>query len=140
MFSVEPVMFFAIIEDRRFDLQKESTVIFEKVIINSGGNYNRFDGVFVAPVSGVYMFSWNVSIETTGYVITELVVENDVISSTGNTDTNGGYHTTSMTALCRMKQYDHAFIRTTGWGTANSFRSHDNNPRTSFLGILVNSE
>ncbi|XP_076114590.1 uncharacterized protein LOC143082667 [Mytilus galloprovincialis] len=139
-YKKEPVMFYAIIKNRRFDLQKDSTVVFEELVINKGHHYNQNSGIFVAPKSGIYLFSWTVSTETTGYIIAELVIENNVISSTGNTDTNGGYQSASMTGLGRMEKNDHAFIRTTGFGTTNSFRSQDNYPQSSFLGVLISNE
>ena len=138
--ETEHVMFYAIVYSNSFTLQVESTVVFEKVILNIGESYNNYDGVFVAPRKGVYLFSWTISINSGNYAVTELVVENTVISSTGDTATKGGYDSTSMTALCKMNKNDHAFIRTTGYGGANVFYSADNYPRTSFLGMLVYGE
>ena len=91
--------------------------MFEKVIINIGD----FDGIFVAPRKGMYLFSWTIAIQGGYYVITELVVENKVISISGNTDSSGGHHTASMTSLCNMEMDDHAFIRTNKYGVENYF-------------------
>ncbi|CAG2222253.1 unnamed protein product [Mytilus edulis] len=101
---MNPVMFYAKIADRGFVLQTLSTVVFETVILNIGGHYDQYDGIFVASRKGVYMFSWTVSIQSSKYVVTELVVEDKIISTAGNTDNNGGHHSASMTSLCRMEK------------------------------------
>ena len=133
-------MFYAIIEGKYFTLQTDSTVVFEKDIVNIGGHYNKYDGIFVAPRKGMYLFSWTIAIDSSDYAVTELVVENKLISVTGNTDTNGGHHTASMTALCHMEKDDHAFIRTNKHGGANVFYSQGNYPRSAFLGMIVREE
>lgn len=135
-------MFFAIIDSRDFSLNVDSNVVFELVKINEGGHYNNFDGVFVAPHDGVYLFSWTVSSAGSNYIMTELVVENNIISSTGEGNTASGtiYMSASMTAFCRMKKDEHAWIRTTGSGGAHYLQNHDNYPRSSFLGLLVYQE
>ncbi|CAC5374603.1 unnamed protein product [Mytilus coruscus] len=134
---MDPVMFYAKIANREFILQTLSTVVFETVILNIGGHYNQYDGIFVAPRKGVYMFSWTVSIQSSKYVVTELVVEDKIISTTGNTDTAGGLHSASMTSLCNMEKNEHAFIRTANHGGTNHFISKPIYPQTSFLGMLV---
>lgn len=87
------------------------------------------------------MFSWTVSTVNAKCIMTELVVEDKVISSTGEKDADSGaYSSASMTAICRMKKDEHAFIRTTGHSSDNYIYSHDNRPQTSFLGILIKSD
>ncbi|CAG2209914.1 unnamed protein product [Mytilus edulis] len=138
--SEQPVMFYAKIANRDFTLQTLSTVVFETVILNIGEYYDKYDGIFVAPRKGVYMFSWTVSIQGSKYAVTELVVEDKIISTSGNTDTAGGIHSASMTALCNMDKNEHAFIRTANHGSANDFYSKPVHPQTSFLGMLVYDE
>jgi hypothetical protein len=45
----------------------------------------------------------------------------------------------SMTALCKMEQGDHAWIRTTGVSTGHQLYSADNYPQSAFLGLLIDS-
>ena len=75
--------------------------------------------------------------ESTGVAVVELVVEETVISSTGSTDSNGGFHSASMKVFCRMDENDHAFIRTTNAADPHHFKSKQNIPQTSFLGMYV---
>lgn len=133
-------MFYAIIKSgSNINLNAKSTVVFESVILNIGGHYNYNDGVFVAPKKGVYLFSWTVSSGASKYIVTQLVVQNRIISNTGETDTDSFYHSASMTALCRMQKGNHAFIRTTTFGVENAIYSYDQRPRSSFLGMLVHN-
>ncbi|CAC5406910.1 unnamed protein product [Mytilus coruscus] len=115
---------------------------FELVKTNEGGHYNNFDGVFVAPQDGVYLFSWTVTSAGTSYIMTELVVDNNIISSTGGKNTAFGTisMSASMTDFCRMKKDEHAWIRTTGRGGSHYLHNHNNYPRSSFLCLLVYQE
>ncbi|XP_071168343.1 complement C1q tumor necrosis factor-related protein 2-like [Mytilus edulis] len=137
----DAVMFFAIIESRAFTLDKESTVVFDTIVLNEGSHYNNYDGVFVAPRNGIYMFSWTVSSANANRVITELVVDDEVITSTGEKGADSGSHmSASMTAMCKIKKNGHAWIRTTGYSGPHYFHSQNDYPRTSFLGLLVRAE
>ncbi|VDI45479.1 Hypothetical predicted protein [Mytilus galloprovincialis] len=85
-------------------------------------------------------FIWTVSISSGNYGVTEQVVEGQSISHTGSSDNNGGVHSASMTTLSRMNKDEHAFIRTTTYGSTNTFYSAGNYPHSSFLGMLVYDE
>ena len=91
--------FYAVIKDKHVTFNKDAILVFETVIVNEGEHYDPYDGVFVAPHKGVYLFSWTMSGYTSNYIVTELVVEQNTISSAG--ENNGGGHPSgSMTALC----------------------------------------
>lgn len=98
----DPVMFYAVINSGAIPLNAKSTLVFETVILNVGGHYNKNDGVFVAPREGYYLFSWTVTIDPNDYAVTELVVENKIISTAGETGTESNHRSASMTALWRM--------------------------------------
>ena len=75
---------------------------------------------------------------TSNYIVTELVVEQNTISSAG--ENNGGGHPSgSMTALCKMEKGDHAWIRTTGVTSEHHIYSKDNYPQSAFLGLLIDT-
>jgi hypothetical protein len=52
------VMFCDVIRDKHLTLNKNAILVFETVIVNEGEHYDPYDGVFVAPQKGVYLFSW----------------------------------------------------------------------------------
>ncbi|XP_063448044.1 complement C1q tumor necrosis factor-related protein 6-like [Mytilus trossulus] len=136
----EPVMFYAVIRGKTFTYNIDTILVFETVIVNEGGHYDKYDGVFVAPRKATYMFSWTVSGTGATYTVTEFVVENKVISSAGEYHGGGTYSSGSMTALCEMEKGDHAWIRSTGVSTEHNLYSHDNYPQSSFLGFLLLTE
>jgi hypothetical protein len=131
-------MFYAVIKDKHLIFNKEAILVFETVIVNEGEHYDPYDGVFVAPQKGVYLFSWTVSGINAKYIVTELVVEQNTISSAGEQN-GGGYSSGSMTALCKMEKGDHAWIRTTGLTSDHQIYSKDNYPQSSFLGLLIDN-
>jgi hypothetical protein len=89
-------------------LNVDATLVFEIVIVNEGEHYDPYDGVFVAPQKGYYLFSWTVSGHGTEFIVTELVVEQNTISSAGERNVGGGYPSGSMTTHCKMEKGDHA--------------------------------
>ena len=66
-------MFYAVIRQKHLTLNKNAILVFETVTVNDGEHYDPYDGVFVAPRKGVYLFSWTVSGGGTKYIVTELV-------------------------------------------------------------------
>ena len=133
-------MFYAVIKDNKhLTFNKEAILVFETVIANEGEHYDPYDGVFVAPQKGIYLFSWTVSGVNAKYIVTELVVEQNTISSAGEQNAGGGHPSGSMTALCKMEKGDHAWIRTTGLTSDHNIYSKDNYPQSSFLGLLIDN-
>jgi hypothetical protein len=65
-------MFYAVIRDKHLIFNKDANLVFETVIVNEGEHYDPYDGVFVAPQKGVYLFSWTVSGINKEYIVTEL--------------------------------------------------------------------
>ena len=74
------------------------------MIVNEGEHNDPYDGVFVSPRKGVYLFSWTVSGNVGSYIVTELVVEQNTISSAGELNADGGYPSGSMTALVKWRR------------------------------------
>lgn len=109
----QPVMFYWKISSRSFILQTNSTVVFETVILHMDGHNDQYDWMFAAPKRGVYMFSCTVSIWSSNYVVTDLVVEDKTIFTAGNTDL------ASIPAFSRMNKDEHAIIRTANYGNTH---------------------
>jgi hypothetical protein len=132
-------MFYAVIRAKHLIFNKDAILVFETVIVNEGEHYDPYDGVFVAPQKGVYLFSWTVSGVNKEYIVTELVVEENTISSAGEKNGGGGHPSGSMTVLWKMEKGDHAWIRTTGISNGHQLYSHDNHPQSAFLGLLIDN-
>lgn len=130
-------MFYAVIKEKTLTYNVDTILVFETEIVNDGGYYDKYDGVFVAPWKGTYMFSWTVSGNSGNWIVTELVVESQIISTAGVLNSGGGFPSGSMTAFCRMEKGDHAWIRSTGQTSSHHIHSHGNYPQSSFLGLLI---
>ena len=132
-------MFYATTRDETsdFTLEKNSILVFERVVLNIGGHYNNIDGIFVAPKTGIYLFTWTVCTINDNYVMTELMVDNTMISRAGEKQASASYNCGSMTAVCRMDKDKHAWIRTTAYGFKNRFYTNKEGSQSSFMGIIV---
>ena len=132
-------MFYATtrVQSHSITLEKKSILVFERIVMNIGGHYNNIDGIFVAPKTGIYLFAWTVCTDGASYAMTELMVDNTMISRAGEHEASNTLHCGSMTAICRMDKDKHAWIRTTGYGTKHYFYTHKEGPQSSFMGIIV---
>jgi hypothetical protein len=135
-------MFYATTRDQTHSitLEKKSILVFERVVMNIGGHYNNIDGIFVAPKTGIYLFAWTVCTHAANYVMTELMVDNTMISRAGEYEATGNFHCGSMTAVCRMDKDKHAWIRTTEYGTKHYVYANKEGPQSSFMCIIVHGK
>ena len=106
-------------------------------MINNGNHYHSTDGVFVAPISGVYMFSWNTLTYNNKYSFTELRVESEVKGALGSQAASNHYIPGSASLLCHVKKGEHVWVQTSDW-TANYINNWNNSP--SFKGILLQKD
>ena len=130
-------MFYALIRGKHLIINMDAILVFETAIVNEGEHYDPYDGVFVAPQKGVYLFSWTASGYSSNFTVTELVVEQNTISSAGQKHSGAGLPSGSMTALSKMEKGDHAWIRTTGVVTEHHIYSFDSYPQSAFLPLLI---
>lgn len=76
---------------------------FDNVITNVGNAYHPHVGTFIAPRSGLYVFTWTIRMTGHSYQTTELVVNNNVVNLDGSV---------SSTAVTHVNQGDDVVIRT----------------------------
>ncbi|XP_061183648.1 cerebellin-3-like [Saccostrea echinata] len=118
------------------------TLIFDQVLTNKGGAYNRNTGIFTAPVSGSYFFVVTVSIPTPSpangqdYVRID-IMKNGKLSGYLFIGTQGIWIKRSENTLLELSKGDkvNLHVRTTGSGfqriAGGSYHSH-------FSGFLIN--
>ncbi|XP_071147421.1 complement C1q and tumor necrosis factor-related protein 9-like [Mytilus edulis] len=105
--------------------------------ISKGNHYNPGDGIFVAPVAGVYQFSWMTLTDSSDYVYTELRVDNVVIDKlTIYLGSAAGTIPATRVTVCKVEKGDHVWIQTTGAGASNYFVV-GSAAHSSFMGLLL---
>ena len=119
-------------------LNTYSVIKFDKIMINNGNHYHPTDGVFVAPISGVYMFSWNTLTFNNKGLYTELRVENEVKGAVASNAASGFYTPGSTSLLCHVKKGEHVWVQTSS-GTSTNYL-HDWNDSTSFMGFWLQKD
>jgi hypothetical protein len=91
-----------------------SIIKFGRIMMNNGNHYHPADGVFVAPISGVYMLACNTLTLDNNYLFTELRVENEVKGTVGSRGANHLYIPGSTSLLCHVRKGDHVWVQTSG--------------------------
>jgi hypothetical protein len=119
-------------------LNTYSVIKFDKIMINNGNHYHPADGVFVAPISGVYMFAWNTLTFNSKGLYTELRVENEVKGTVASNAASGFYTPGSTSLLCHVKKGEHVWVQTSS-GTSTNYL-HDWKDSTSFMGFLLQKD
>lgn len=89
-------------------------LIFDTVIPNTGNGYHHHSGIFIAPRSGYYVFTWSFRIQNDAHISTELMVNNSPRSSVyfDSRDEVGG--NTAGTIIVHLDFDDEVFVRITG--------------------------
>lgn len=129
------VAFFAYMNRDQKTPSSRHTLIFDIVRTNLGNHYNRFSGIFTAPHSGTYVFTWTAYCIAGGHTSLQLVVNANVyISSYCNASGALWHRSVSGTVVAKINQGDVVFLRThpTGSNKGNVVSSIFH--RTAFAG------
>ena len=113
-------------------------LIFDMTPTDIGNHYNKYSGMFTAPRSGTYVFTWTIYCSVGGYVYEQLMVNAEVLDSSNcNADGAGWHRSISGTAVAQINQGDIVYVRThptsLNKGSILSSSSH----RSSFAGWLL---
>lgn len=122
-------------------LQKPSTshvIVYDNVVTNIGGHYNRYTGVFTAPQSGTYVFTFTVYCSAGGGLSLELMANSFIFDGVICNASGADWHrTASSTAVKQINQGDTIFIRTHHNLTVTADIPSYNNARTCFAGWFL---
>lgn len=130
--SERKAVFFFVRRSDYVTLNKYSIVTFSEAVINEGKHFNIYDGIFVAPVSGIYQFTWTTRTESSKTAGTELRVNNiQQAFSYMNIGSSAGYASATMITLCQVQEGHHVWIQTTSSFSENYFYVN------SFTGMLI---
>lgn len=130
------VAFFAYLSSDYRVLNAHRPIVFDKTVSNFGSAYHTSSGNFVAPRSGIYVFTWTIRLNTDSVHTTELVVQNEVVNSVYFSPQNHVDGSVSGTVVVYMNANDDALIRT-GPIYHNGIIRSDVNGKSSFGGWIM---
>ncbi|KAL4218098.1 Complement C1q-like protein 4 [Mactra antiquata] len=120
-------------------------VIFDQVMNNDGVGYTAADGLFDAPTTGTYVFTWTITAAKFGHpVTTQLMVNGEmrgVLTSESDYTTTGatgtGSHPATAVVVTHVNMGEHVFLRVSyPQGGTSSFQSNSLD-RSTFSGWLL---
>uniref|UniRef100_K1PCH6 Complement C1q tumor necrosis factor-related protein 2 n=1 Tax=Magallana gigas TaxID=29159 RepID=K1PCH6_MAGGI len=134
--AFSPVMFSAYKSSRESDISTKVTIRFDGTYINPGNHYHTEDGIFIAPVTGVYMFHW-VIVNNKSSFTTQLMVAGTPRAS-NLIPFPGGRDSSSAMVIISVNKDDHVWIQIYGssvyvFGGGTSYNNH----QSTFTGILL---
>lgn len=134
----EHVSFSAYKNQTQNGLNQRHIIKFEQTILNLGNHYHPEDGIFIAPVSGVYLFHWTM-INYKDYAHTNILVGGKVISTT-TTSVSGNYNSGSALVIVTVQKGQHVWIQTccgTGQEVYGNTLGLDSYFQSTFSGTLL---
>ena len=111
---------------------------FDHVMTNIGHGYHNNTGVFIAPTSGVYVFSWTIRTSAGAIHSVEFIVNNEIYGSLYRDTNSYNDGHSSETSIVRVQTGDDVYLRikTDQCYSKGSIRS-DACGRTSFAGWKI---
>uniref|UniRef100_A0A096LPY0 C1q domain-containing protein n=1 Tax=Poecilia formosa TaxID=48698 RepID=A0A096LPY0_POEFO len=112
---------------------EETTLIFSKTITNVGRGYNSSAGVFTAPVTGLYFFSFTAADYLKGYMGLYLYQNEQPVSFSLDLNDHGGYTSMTSAVALQLDQGDRVRL-----ALPASYRLYDDSRNFSmFSGFLL---
>ncbi|XP_061185761.1 uncharacterized protein LOC133193855 [Saccostrea echinata] len=138
--GTEPVAFYAYMSAPEPNPSIDHTLVFDVAKTNLGGGYNEYSGMFSAPSSGVYVFSWTIHTGSHGQNRFIIYVNHDEVDYTfGETDNNEhDYDSDSGTMVVSLNTHDNVYIRSAAASSTYVVSYASNNLKTTFSGWKIN--
>lgn len=108
-------------------------LIFDTIITNSGNAFHFNTGVFIAPHSGLYVFTWTIRMYGNAHHTTELLVSKNIVGRLYFNPSGQVNGSVSKTVVVHVNQGDDVFVRTGESGNAGDIVSDDGG-KSSFAG------
>ena len=80
--------------------------------INIGNHYHTEDGIFIAPVSGIYMFHWTIA--TAGSAFSTQLMVGGTVRASNLVPYPGGTDSSSAMLIINVQKEDHVWIQIHG--------------------------
>ena len=132
-----PVLFSAYKSSSEGSISTKVTIRFDSTYINIGDHYHTEDGIFIAPVSGTYMFHWTIA--TGGSAFSTQLMVGGTVKASNLVPYPGGIDSSSAMVIINVQKEDHVWIQIHGssehvYGGPSSIGY---NYQSTFSGILL---
>lgn len=114
------------------------TLIFDVIKSNSGNGLHPTTGVFTAPSSGFYVFTWTIRINDNSYRSVELVVNGHEVGALYQDAGSSEYDMGSTTVVTHVNQGEDVFLRTRILDNNQGILHNNANGYSSFSGWRLN--
>lgn len=99
-------------KDSSGPLAEHHILQFDVVPINKGNGYNAFDGIFIVPTSGTYVFTWSIMSEVHGNLFTQLMRNSEIIGTRfADSYSSTVWDFATGTVVADVNQGDHVYVR-----------------------------
>ncbi|XP_045194302.2 complement C1q-like protein 4 [Mercenaria mercenaria] len=141
--SPSRVAFTAYLDHHMTHLGDNQAIVYNKILLNAGEAYNIHNGMFTAPISGVYIFSWSCTARRTGssFDIWVTLVVNSATQTTAVAESQSTYydHQGSSTVIIHVNKGDIVWTKRLSSGGAE-IHSETERRVSSFTGALLSSD
>lgn len=134
--NTETVAFFAHLSSHTHAFDAHRIIAFDETITNVGNAYHPYSGTFIAPRSGVYVFTWTIRLYGDSYHTTELMVNNKIVNSVYYSPHSNVDGSVSGTAVVHVHRGDDVLVRTGADYHFGVIRS-DSVGKSSFAGWIL---
>lgn len=109
----KPVTFFATLTDNILNMGAHQNIVFDNVVTNEGDAYNPHHGIFVAPVTGTYVFTPTILAYNNAEVWCDLAVNNVAVARVYARGTDNRHDQGSITAVVSLTAGDDVAVQST---------------------------
>jgi hypothetical protein len=118
---------------------KHHTSVFDTVETNAGNGYNKFSGMFTAPISGLYAVTCSIIMKGSGAYASYKIIKNAEIVGAFFVDAeySGEFRSSSMTVIVSLQVGDVLFVRTSSTYTPHGDVDSGVNARSHITGWRI---
>ena len=131
------VAFYAYMNRAERNIGTHHQLVFDVPVTNHGNGYNKHTGIFTAPRSGVYVFSFTIFPDRGSSIAVNIYRNSEVVGQVYSLIGNPNFSGTSMVAVLSMTIGDVTFIRTSSTTPSSGSIFSNTDVKSSFAGWKI---